>query len=257
MTSRSQLNDSRTWNELLVEEDGSRQADLCRLLAGTLGSEDVSHLITLLKHDMAEVTQLAALKVLIATARNRPQLLNEKSQAEILSGLKPLLASYPKSPGESAFYLLRLVDSVKAEAFLIREVNVTELAHQELTTFIANLSLLPSSSRIEAVLRELAKRPGGAGHDAQRRLENMGYVSDDKIAVLAKEWRDTHAREPLNRLFEAFISHQGDKAIKPVLELLGPPSERKDKRYFYRTADGLTLYLEQDDKARLVAMKIK
>jgi hypothetical protein len=239
MTRKDRLTSSSEWNALLVEADASRRADLSKRLAASLLGEDLPRLISLL-NSVEESAQLAALKVLMDIARSRRQLFKGRGRASILSKLRP-----------------RLVDPAQAEEFLTENVKVSELTDRELATLIADLSMFSSSSRAISSLREIAKKPGPVGKDARRRLQNMGFVSEEEIVAMAKEWRETRSRDPLNRLFNTFISRQGELPIEPVLKLLGPPSEHKDSRYFYHTSDGLTLFLEQDDLGRLKAMRIK
>jgi hypothetical protein len=242
------------WNLLLAELDPSRQAELYRTLAASVGDEEIEHLVSLVNSQ--EKSTPAALKVLTAIARSRPQLL-EGRQPDIANRLQPLLQQYPKPLGLSAFYLLRLLVPRKAEDFLIGAAESEGFTDQETRILIADLSLFPSSSRVKDALEGIKKHGGQAGAEARRRLESLGCVSEEEVSALGKKWRETRTREPLNRLFEVFISKNGEKPIGPVLEILGPPSERKDRRYFYHTSDGLTLYLEQDEQGRLTAMKIK
>src|ERR1700719_418446 len=256
MKRKDRLTSSPEWNALLVEADASRRAELSKRVAASFLGEDLPRLISLL-NSVEESAQLAALKLLMDIARSKPQLLKGGVRASILSKLRPLLRVYPKSPGLSAFYLFRLVDSAQAEEFLTENVKVSELNDRELATLIADLSMFSSSSSAISSLRDIAKGPGSVGKDARRRLQNMGFVSEEEIVAMAKEWRKTRSREPLNRLFNTFISRQGELPIEPVLKLLGPPSEHKDSRYFYHTSDGLTLFLEQDNLGRMKAMRIK
>ena len=243
------------WNLLLAEQDASRQAELYRTLAASVGDQEIEHLVSLVNSQ--EESTPAALKVLMAIARSRPQLLKGERQTDIVNRLQPLLEQYPKPLGLSAFYLLRLVAPRAAEDFLISAAKSGRSTDHELSTVIADLCLLPPSSRVRDALEEIQKHGGQAGAEARRRLENLGYISEETVRALAKKWKETRSREPLNRLFEVFISKQGGKPIEPVLEILGPPSEHKDLRYFYHTADGLTLFLEQDNQGNLRAMRIK
>jgi hypothetical protein len=249
------LSESPKWDLLLAEQDASRQAELCTELAASVDGEEIEYLVSLL--DLRGRSTRAALKVLIATARYRPQLLGGERQREIVGRLEPLLHDYPNNLGLSAFYLLRLVDRDRAEKFLIDATKSGRLTDREKRTLIADLCLLQSSSLVRDLLEEIEKRGGEAGAEARRRLENLGYTNGEELDALGRKWRQTRMREPLNRLFEMFISRQGGQPIASVLEILGPPSERKDSRYFYHTTDGLTLYLEEDDQERLTAMRIK
>jgi len=60
----------------------------------------------------------------------------------------------------------------------------------------------------------------------------------------------------LNKLYSSFISHQVNKPIEPILQLLGTPSESLDHAYIYEV-DGIQLYMEENVEGNLIGLKLK
>ena len=257
MTSESnRVRSSSEWRAILSEQDRSRAAELYRSLASVLGSNDVSELLSLMESpDQREHS--AAIGLLMIAMKKHKLMLSDSQRSQVLRSLPRLLRTFPDSAGMAAFHMFQLLDQSGAEDFLLNGVQPENLSGGDLGIYAASLNLLTSSPAVVEKLAEFSRRSDGLGDVAQRQLERRGILSPNVLQATAEEWRRTRSRESLNRLFNAFISHQVERPIDPVLQLLGAPSEHKGSRYFYHTIDGLTLFLEQDDRGRLKSMRIK
>lgn len=245
------------WNKLLTGEEDF-YGRLKNTLVDQLSPDDFSELIDLANDGDERHKQLAISLLLAMRGRLKSDSRLSPADRERLRALTErfMRAHYPFEPfGASAYQILSQLDTVIAGDFLADELQIDDKWEKPILNRVLG-DMLTGSPKSMARLEQLSERSDKLGKAAISYLELAGRISPQKLRDLGAEFRASHTARNLNRLYSAYILHQVNKPIAPIVELLGEPSRTEKSNYIY-DAEGIQLYLEQDRNGNLTGVKLK
>ncbi len=248
--------DSALWKSVLAGDDPYGRAK--QALVSQLTTRDIDSLIAFVE-DGSEKERQAAYSMFVSM---RSQLGSDArlSQAsrERLRGvlLQHVRANYPLVPASaSTFLILRFLDPQSAADYLANELQLDGAWPIEIINRVFG-DMLTGDKRSVARLQQASSENGVLGGRATFYLEMGGHISATTLQQLGREFKETKAAKALNRLYSSYISRQLQQPIEPILQLLGTPSRVGKGAYVY-DAEGIQLFLEEDDQGRLTGARIK
>jgi hypothetical protein len=162
--------------------------------------------------------------------------------------------------GAISVQALHECDKPFLERFLLRRA-AREISEGEGIELARRLSLF-STPKAVAAMRALTLRGDAVAAEASRRLAITQPPTPAEVRILAAAWRNTRTLEALSAIYYRYVVRQYGKPIKPLLKVLGRPTEADAGYFRYQpkgrhASEGPSLQIHVDEAGRVEAFNLK